>query len=119
MYLDSPGVYFAPNGDPVSEDDAEAAGYDTKALAIERKKNEKLAEARAKIEAEFAAADAKATEEAEAEAAAEVEAGTSGGGWSIVEIAKGRYEIRDAGGSVVETDLSKKEAEALLAAGSS
>lgn len=123
MYLDDPGRFFAEDGTDCSLEDAERAGYDVKALLREKAKKEKLAAAQKRINEEFARDAERIAEEAEEEAAhvatggeQSVDQETSPGGWSMRKTGK-RYEVVDAQGVVVETELSREEAEALVEAG--
>jgi len=53
MYADSPGIYYAPNGLPVSLDWARMAGFDVDADLKERERNERRASALAAVDKEF------------------------------------------------------------------
>ena len=54
MFLDEPGLFYTELGDPLSDKEAEAAGFDVGHLSVERIKREQLAEAKRKIDEQFA-----------------------------------------------------------------
>ena len=52
-YIDDPGTYYTQAGDPIDPQLAKAAGFDIQRDAQEKLKNSRLAEFRAKLEAEL------------------------------------------------------------------
>lgn len=52
-YCDDPGLYYAPNGYPVSAEVAAEAGFDVAADAKARERKKRLADAASAIDAEF------------------------------------------------------------------
>lgn len=55
MYKDAPGIYYDVNGNELSDDFAEDAGFDIEQMKKESEKSAKLKAARLKIEKEYAA----------------------------------------------------------------
>jgi hypothetical protein len=64
MMFSEPGRYFTSQGKEVSEAQAERAGFDTTHWRLQRMKSERLASAKARVEAEFAEIAAQAEAEA-------------------------------------------------------
>lgn len=58
MYKETPGHYFDVNEQPVAPEAARSAGFDVDALEKERLKQEKLQEARERIESQFSTTEA-------------------------------------------------------------
>lgn len=88
MYADEPGVYYAPNGIPVSAELARAAGFDVDADLKERARQDKRKKALEDIDREFGVM-------AEGEVAAEV------GEFAVVHVGGGWFEVQDANGDNV------------------
>ena len=98
MYKDEPGVYRDAYGNEVNEKIAASVGFDVKPLAKAKSKAEKLAAARAQIEAE----DGEAPEGTALKEA---------GGYRVMHMGFGRYLIFDEDDNKITPEfLKKKEA---------
>jgi hypothetical protein len=133
MYEDDPGLYFSEDGSPVDDAVAADAGFDVQRFRVLRERNRRVAEAKEKIEremqgeleridGEFEAGAPPHVEHPDAgsepDAAGDAEESESPGGWKMKKYGRGagaRYDVIDAEGRVVETGLTKEQAEALLA----
>jgi hypothetical protein len=105
MYDDAPGEYLSEKGDPMPESVAAKAGFDIEGLAKERRKLQRLAEYKAKVEEEFA------TEESDVEALLSV----PGSGLEVKHIGAGKYAIMDEDGQrLTQKPLTRQEAETLI-----
>lgn len=105
MYKDAPGKYLSEAGDPLSSKLAGEAGFDVETLERERRKQERMAEYQAKVEAEFA------TEQENIETL--LSAPTEG--LHVKHIGKGKYAILDGEGErLTKNPLTKGEAEVLI-----
>lgn len=105
MYKDEPGVFVDIKGGQVTEAIAEQAGFDIETLSVQRRKNEKMAEAREKIESEFASQ----TEEMERILDARTDS------YAVRHVGGGKYGIfDDAGNRLTEKPLTKAEAEGFV-----
>lgn len=106
MYFDTPGVYLNVHGAPVSIALAEKAGFDTKKWAKAKLKNDKMAEFKAKIEAEL---------EMEPEDENEEIVLKEAGGMKIVQRPLGLADVYDADGEKLnDKSITVVEAELLL-----
>ena len=104
MYLDAPGEYLSIHGTRMSETLAAEAGFDTEKFAKQRKFKALKAQAEAKIKAEI---------EAEEEMSKVV---LSRGGFSIVDIGVGRFQVVGEDGVPVHKEpLSRELADKLFA----
>jgi hypothetical protein len=122
MYLDAPGEYLFEDGTVVQNEELIAeAGFDVKADRKAGLKAVKLAEAKAKIEADFADAEEKADAEAEAEASAEVEdevvklGKTRDPGLYVKHKGRGVYSVVDELDVEHAEGLTKESAHAMVA----
>lgn len=105
MYKDTPGEYINERGEPMAEKLAEQAGFDVKMLRKERMKRQRMAEYKAKVEAEFA------TEQEDVETL--LSAPESG--LTVKHVGKGKYAIvDDEGVRLTKKPLTKAEAEVLI-----
>jgi hypothetical protein len=106
MYLDEPGTYLNEHGHKVSEAFAADVGFNTAHWRKELTKRERLAEAKAKIEAELDMI----SEEIE-NTLKEV------GGFRIIALANDMAQVKDPDGTVVNhMPIPVADAEVLLAA---
>lgn len=80
----NPGHYYTRNGVEVSAEVARAAGFDVDADMIEMQRAQRLAQAKADINAELSRAAGAVIEQR--------------AGWEIVDLGYGRADIRDANG---------------------
>lgn len=104
MYKDQPGVYLDASGREVSDEIARSAGFDIDLLARAKAKADKMAEARAKIEAEFAEKEKLIEDEINADAKR----------YEVRHVAFGKYAIFEGDEAVTKKSLTKDEAQALL-----
>lgn len=107
MYKDNPGVFIAKNGQPVSDDDARKAGFDLKRFKREARKNELMANAARKIEAQMAEASDEAETQVEAELARMEEADPEAAEATPVEATPGSGLILNSSGQPRETATRK------------
>jgi len=109
MYKDAPGEFFDINGNPVGEELAAQAGFDTEALERERQKRERMAEAQKRIEQEYASESERVEQEINAGLQEEIP------GYSVQHVGGGRYGVVDASGNrITSKPMSKDEAEVFL-----
>lgn len=102
MYKEEPGVFYDMNGEPVSDELAAKAGFDVETLRLERQKQEKLAEARKRIEEEYKTAE----QDVERALDQQVE------NYEVRHVGSGRYAVFDQNGNrLTEKPMSKSEAE--------
>lgn len=106
MYKDVPGQFMDVNGDPLDEELARQAGFDTETLSKERMKNEKMQEARQQIEKEFESQ----SEEIERLLDAKTEK------YHVRHVGGGRYGIYDdAGNRLTQKPMTRDEADNFVA----
>lgn len=114
-YFDSPGQFFNDRGIEVSDEIAEEAGFDVKALKKEAKKLAKLEAARKKVEAEFAEEvsaienedEGRVPEAPEIRSVRPIPGASNRGGKN--------FEVIDGNGDVVATMLTRDQADEIVA----
>lgn len=97
MYKDDPGLYLDVYGEPVQDSLAAEAGFDVKSDSKERKRKERMEEARRRIDEELK----EALEEAEDE-------------YYTKHAGRGRYHVIGPEGQMTEIAVDKDEAERLV-----
>jgi hypothetical protein len=101
MYCDDPGVYYDAHGNTVPEELAAAAGFDTEKLGRDHKIKVALKEAQDAVLAGFGEAKTKVSAER--------------GGFKIMDIGLGRFNVHDPEGNLLhKTPISKEQATILL-----
>lgn len=102
MYKDAPGHFLDTHGRELTEDLAKQAGFDVDNLITERRKQEKMQEARAQIEREFESQ----SEEIERLLDARTEK------YEVRHVGGGRYGIYDdEGNRLTQKPMTRDEAE--------
>lgn len=106
MYKSEPGVFMDVHGKPLDEELARQAGFDVDTLVNERRKNEKMQEARAQIEKEFESQ----SEEIERLLDAKTEQ------YAVRHVGGGRYGIYDdEGNRLTQKPMTREEADNFVA----
>lgn len=106
MYVDSPGIYINANELPVPEAIARESGYNVEALAKEKLRMERKAQAGAIIDKELS--DEANTQEEEV---------ADRNGFKLVSIGMGRHNVKDPDGNSLNAHpLSLEQAQKLLVA---